>query len=507
MKRIGKLTIYPLLLAAYPALALLSFNIGEARPSVGIRPMLVSLAGGLALWLVLRLLLRDEHRAAFLSLLWLVLFFSYGHVFTHLQDEPLFDLDLARTEVLAPLWVVMAALALFAATRPRVRFEAWAPPLNLITAALVVYPLTQIVWHQVEIQNAPAALVEAPVPVTGERPDIYYIILDSYTRADTLEAAYGYDNTAFLEGLEAMGFEVAGCAMSNYIRTELSLASSLNMTYLTSGLDPRINPESQARSPLWRLIRDSAVRRYLEARGYRTVAFATGFPWSELDDADAYLAPDPLRGGLTEFETLFLRTTAARILQDEGLVNFREAEFNRFRERTSFALETLASLPRMEGPKFVFAHLIIPHPPFVFAEDGSRTDALSFLNEKNQYPADKYADGYPMQLTFINREITRIVETLIRESETPPVIVIQGDHGPWIQTKERRLTILNAYYLPGHSDEIYKTITPVNTFRVIFNAYLGGDFELLKDHSYFSPVPNQYDFSEVPNRCGTREDF
>lgn len=495
---------YPLLLCAHPALALLSFNIGEARPAVGVRPMLVSLAGGLALWLLFRLLMRDAHRAAFASLLWLVLFFSYGHVFTYLQDKPVFGLDLARTETLAPLWIVMAALALFAATRPRVRFEAWASPLNLITAALVVYLLAQVVLYQVEIQNMQDGAVEAPVLVTGERPDIYYIILDSYTRADTLKAAYGYDNSDFLSGLETMGFEVAGCGMSNYLRTELSLASSLNMTYLTSDLDPRINPESQARSPLWRLIRDSAVREYLEARGYKTMAFETGYPWSELDDADVYLQPDPLRGGLTEFETLFLQTTAVRILQDEGLVNFREAEFNRYRERTSFALETLESLPHMDGPKFVFVHLIVPHPPFVFAEDGARTDALSFLNDKNQYPADKYADGYTMQLTFINREITRIVQAIIGGSDVPPVIVIQGDHGPWIQTRERRLTILNAYYLPGHGDEIYETITPVNTFRVILNAYFGEEYDLLEDHSYFSPVPEQYDFTEIPNRCGLR---
>jgi hypothetical protein len=504
MKHVGKLTIYPLLLAVYPTLALLSFNIGEARPSAGVRPMLVSLAGALALWLLFRLLLRDAHRAAFLSAVWMILFFSYGHVFTYLQDKTIFGLDVARTQVLAPLWVVMAALALFAATRPRVRFEAWASSLNLITAALVVFPLAQVVWHQVEIQNMQDGAVEAPVVVTDERPDIYYIILDSYTRADTLSAAYGYDNSAFLGGLEAMGFEVAECGMSNYVRTELSMASSLNMTYLTSDLDSRINPESQARSPLWRLMRDSAVREYLEARGYKTVAFATGFPWSELDDADVYLQPDPLRGGLTEFETLFLRTTAARVLQDEGLVNFQQAEFNRYRQRTSFALATLESLPHMDGPKFVFAHLLIPHPPFVFDENGGKVDSMSYLNEEGIYPAKEYAEGYTMQLTFINREMTRMVEALIRESDVPPVIVIQGDHGPWVQTKERRLTILNAYYLPGHGSEIYETITPVNTFRIIFNAYLDGDFELLEDHSYFSPVPKQYDFTEIPNRCRIR---
>ncbi len=403
--------------------------------------------------------------------------------------------------------LLVAASALFAASRPRVRFEAWVAPLNVAAAALVAFPIAQIVWYQFDVRNAPSVAAESPIAeIEGTKPDIYYIILDSYTRADTLEAAYGYDNSEFLGGLETMGFSVAECAMSNYVRTELSMASSFNMTYLTSDLDARINPESQARSPLWNLIRNSAVMDYVESHGYKTVAYATGFPWSEWDHADVYLEADPLRGGLTEFEGLLLNTTAYRIAEDEGLVDTQVITFNRYRERTQFVLDTLPTLPATDvgAPKFVFAHLIIPHPPFVFAEDGSRTDAVSFLNEKNQYPADKYAAGYTMQLTFINREITRIVEEIITQSETSPVIIIQGDHGPWIQPKDRRLTILNAYYLPGHAEAVSERITPVNTFRVVFNLYLGGEFEQLPNRSYFSPTPYQYDFSETAARCNVK---
>jgi hypothetical protein len=93
------------------------------------------------------------------------------------------------------------------------------------------------------------------------------------------------------------------------------------------------------------------------------------------------------------------------------------------------------------------------------------------------------------------------VDTLLAESETPPIIIIQSDHGPWIQPKDRRMWILNAYYLPDHQDKLYSTITPVNTFRIIFNAYFGGTYDRLNDVSFFSPVPKIYDFSIVPNKC------
>ena len=93
------------------------------------------------------------------------------------------------------------------------------------------------------------------------------------------------------------------------------------------------------------------------------------------------------------------------------------------------------------------------------------------------------------------------MDTLLAESDTPPIIILQGDHGPWHQPQDRRMWILNAYYLPGHQDKLFSKISPVNTFRYIFNAYFEGKYDMLPNISYFSPVPNLYDFSEVKNSC------
>lgn len=492
---------YPFLFAAYPVLGLLAHNVGNARPEAGFRPVAAAVLGAAVLFGLLRLLMRDWHRAAFVSAAWVSLFAAYGHVYIELQKKAP---EYARTDLLAGACLLLAAGALFLATRPRVRMEAWTLPLNIAAVALVVLPIGQIIQKQIVSMETPQAPTVPLVQVTGTRPDIYYIILDMYTRADTFQNVYKYDNSEFLGGLEGMGFSIAECSMSNYVRTELSLASSLNMVYLTSDLDPRFNPDSQVRSPLWKLIRESAVTGYLRERGYQTVAFATGYPWSELDNSDQYLKPDPVWGGMTEFETLLLETTAFRILDDEGLINLDVFAFNRYRERTRYVLDTLPTLAGRNTPQFVFVHLIIPHPPFVFAEDGSPVNAFAYLNEDEVYPARQFAEGYTMQTKFINREITRIVQEIIANSDTPPVIIIQGDHGPWLQPKERRLSILNAYYLPGHPDAISGTITPVNTFRVVFNLYLGGDFELLPDESFYSPVPNHFDFELIPNRCNSK---
>ena len=106
-----------------------------------------------------------------------------------------------------------------------------------------------------------------------------------------------------------------------------------------------------------------------------------------------------------------------------------------------------------------------------------------------------------MQVKFINREMTRIVEEILANSKTPPIIIIQGDHGPWLQPSAKRLTILTAYYLPGHGDMVPETITPVNAFRLVFNLYAGGKFDILPDQSFYSTVKDQFDFQLTINQC------
>jgi hypothetical protein len=117
------------------------------------------------------------------------------------------------------------------------------------------------------------------VAANADRPDVYYIILDAYGREDVLRSAAGYDNSTFLNALRQRGFYVADCSQSNYAYTEFSLTSSLNYNYV----------ENLGHSERRALLRQSAIRSFFEANGYRIVAFPTGWPFTEWRDADLYL--------------------------------------------------------------------------------------------------------------------------------------------------------------------------------------------------------------------------
>jgi hypothetical protein len=98
--------------------------------------------------------------------------------------------------------------------------------------------------------------------------------------------------------------------------------------------------------------------------------------------------------------------------------------------------------------------------------------------------------------------MAEIVPKIIANSETPPIIVIQGDHGPTVASNPRsRMSNLNAYLLPGKEMSVYPTITPVNTFRLIFNEYFGQNLELLDDVSLYSDYTDPFNFKVIQNTC------
>ncbi len=489
---------YPIFFGAYPVLALMAVNVGQIKLEAAWRPLIICVIFAGILFLLLRLILRDWNRAAFLSTLWMALFFSYGHVYITLTEK-LSDVEFEQWLLIA--WLVLAVLFVVWAVK---RSPSSPAALNVIALGLVVTSLWQTSSgvqkggaHRVGAENAP---VDENLMRPENPPDVYYFILDMYARADLLQKAYGYDNSEFIEGLRARGFYVAECSQANFTRTELSVGSSLNMSYLQD-LDPAFTPDSIGRRVLWDSYTHSAARYNFETLGYTTIAFATGFAWDEMDDADVFYTPPPFSAGMTEFETLFLDTTLARYAENFGWVDADDVMGQNFRDRTLLVFDSMDDIARMPEPTFAYVHVISPHPPFVFGPNGEHTRPADFWNEKKQYPSDLFGKGYQNQLTFLNKKVLEAVDTLLAESETPPIIILQGDHGPWLQPKDRHMWILNAYYLPGHEDALYPNISPVNTFRLVFDSYFGGNYDMLPDVSYYSPVPKLYDFSLVRNNC------
>jgi hypothetical protein len=526
------IAVYPFLIALYPIITLYSRNPGEIPAQDVLRPIVAAILLTGSLIALMTLAFKDILKAAFISALAIFYFSSSGHVYRIIKDYffPISDLQFH------PLLLIIEFLLIILITNKNVwnkyiypeRMKTITLYLNLVTVFILFYPaiiLTNFIFSTKNDMNVPWTKLiekqEEQQPLRVTQPlDIYYIVLDGYGRSDVLEKLYGMDNSDFLEKLKQKGFYVAEKSHSNYVQTPLSFSSFLNFAYIEFATDIT-GERSVNRLPLYDLIDESRAITLLGNAGYKLISTESGFQFTDLKTSDVYLSP--YDSGLSTFERFFLSTTALDAVTELDNPLSRWVRniipipgYSTHRENVLFSLDALTKkIPYIDGSKFVVVHIISPHPPFVLDRYGN-----SIKSSHPYMPGDGEAFGgspqeyqqlYGEQVEYINARILEAIDAILENSKTPPIIIIQGDHGPGSLLRRdsievsclwERSSILNAYYFPdGIIDQLYPSITPVNTFRVIFNTYFGTNYPLLPDSVYFSPQTFPYNFTEITNRA------
>lgn len=486
--RLNKLlACHPLLVAVTPVLFLAAHNsaripLEEVWPWLGISLVATTLLCGL-----MALFLRRALAAACLTSSVVALFFLYGHGFDLLWHPQWFPRQRYAHGLLLGLWSLALAASLIYFTRTRRDLTALAARVTVAAALLASFsgvPLAQRALQQHwlaepapaadTLASEPAAARLAPLPPQTPRPDIYYIVLDGYARADVLERDYGFDNGEFLDYLRSRGFYIAERSCANYPHTYLSLASSLNLRYhdqrkLDSG--DEIGFHEQIRRPL--------VGQLLRSAGYRYTHFNTNWAGTQCSHL-ADVSFNPPRSALWGNLGMCLRrSTLVRVWDGLGRDDY-----------TSANVATLTNLPAvagLEGPTFAFAHLITPHPPYVFDRQGRLRDDI------DQHKRASYVD----QMVYVNQQMKSVLEQILTRSPTPPIIILQADHGSGFfaygsggpaedeEYFRERLPIFNAYLVPeGMRGKLYASISPVNTFRLLLRECFQQPLELLPERHF-----------------------
>lgn len=520
--------MHSFLFTIYPIIALIANNTGEIRFSEIYRSLILSVLMTAILLLLLRIFVKEWERASLILTGTLILFFSYGHLYDVIKNREIGDLILGRHRFLLPLVAFILSVWVWFVWRRLKDPGGLVKFFNFVGVVLLI-PSTYILasnglrQYKADISDDRNASGTKEVRA-GARPDIYYIILDGYGRADVLKELYGYDNSEFLDFLKARGFYVAEDSHSNYNQTALSLSSSMNLKYINY-FSETLGVDTKKRFEVAQLIKRNLIQELLEARGYQFVSFETGYERTEIRSADFYWSASSdvasqvsAMWKINAFESLLLESSAFRavfdlpILSPETLRRIAlNPEYEAHRERVLYTFSRLDDVAEMDGDFFVFAHIVSPHPPFIFDANGEPiTPPRAYrVADGNYYPGtrDEYLNGYRNQVIFVNRQLEAVIDRILSRSNPPPVIILQGDHGPgaylvWESPEEsnlkERLSILNAYYFPGGDQgRLYPTITPVNTFRILLDRYFGESYDLLPDESYFSPWLKPYDFTNV----------
>jgi hypothetical protein len=462
----GPVVFYPLLFAAFPILFLYAHNISETPVSQVWLPLWVSVAAALVLWMFLSAILRSLAKAGLATAIFLLFFFSYGRLYDALEAWGVF---VPKDAYLLPTMLFIWGYCVYFISRAKREFRVSSKVLNIMSVALIAINLFNIAVYQVKPARVSAdASVESTAQAGNSSaelstpPDIYHIILDEYASLSTIEEYYGYDNSEFADRLTEEGFFVAHESRTHIASTEYSLGSLLNMEYI---------PDTVSLDMARERYEHNSVAEFLRSKGY-------SFVYIGMYDVDADLHYDYYELNensniANEFLRIAWDTTMLRPFYTYVLETRYE---NYHRAAVMDSIELLENLPEMPGPKFVFAHILCPHEPFVFDSSGGPVGAEDLQN---------YADKsvYLGQYIFITSEIEKVITAILEKSESPPIIILQSDHGPKTLGRDAAERIFNALYLPDNgSDYLYDSIAQVNTYRLIFNHYFGAHYPLLEDY-------------------------
>lgn len=498
--------IHPFLFALFPVLFLYSYNISQLPLSEILLPSAVvlgftSIAVPL-LWLMLK---KDIKKAGIITTVFLILFFSYGRIYAVIKSWQIGTVIIGRHRYLMIIWLILFILCVYFTIRVKTDLYNLTSILNIIATVLILIPLINISIYFFKTSN-----IEKDFTWTAQEknyksenldilPDIYYIILDGYASSSTLIDFYDYDNDEFTDYLTEKGFYVTKKSTSNYSTSYPSLASSLNLEYINY-LSDVVGVGSKDRTILRQMIENNKVINFLKSQGYKIIHFSSGWgPTNYNQYADLNIAIKHERWN--EFQTLLIQTTMIEAFEKKFFKDIG-------RRRVINTLDNLAEIYKIEGKKFTFAHIISPHPPYLFDEYGKPVPEADFdINEWGWEQKDYYLN----QLIYINKEIEKLVDEILSKSEVPPIIIIQADHGPhntFIDGQypaddmfKEGMRIFNAYYLPSAgSGLLYDSITPVNTFRLIFNSYFNTEYDLLVDQNYYSFEFEPYRFIDISDK-------
>jgi hypothetical protein len=503
-----------LLFATFPVLFLFVQNAERVRLGKVTGPLLVVLIATVVVTVVAALVLRDLRRGAFVGSGFAILSLSYGHVYNAVQDDAILGLVVGRDMFLLPLWVLLGIGVVLFAWRVRALAEVTLI-VNLVAAGLVIVSVVNtssaVAGQSERAFQANVGRESEPIPVAhGDttKRDIYYMIFDRYGSNPVLKEFLDYDNSAFLDALRERGFYVADESRSNYPTTAPSVASSLNMEYL-DGLADQVGKDSKDWKPLYRTIPNPKAVRFLREQGY---AYAHIGSWYDPTASDRTAQVNYHYDKTSEFARVLTQTTLLQPLAKRiGLLkefDGRQVIHNQIR----FQFDSILDAAKLRGPTFTFSHILIPHEPFTFDEHGN------YLTEEEQEKVS-WARGYVGQVKWENKRILEVVDELLDvPDDRKPIIVIQADEGPkrpeweyggedrWEDATDDELRlkfgILNAYYTPGGVDlDLYPEITPVNSFRKLFNAYFGTDLEMLEERNYvYGNGDEPYRFTDVTER-------
>lgn len=259
--------------------------------------------------------------------------------------------------------------------------------------------------------------------------NVYYFVLDEYSRGDILQTYFDFDNSPFFDALSERKFNISHSSISPGPQTLYSVPNLLFLQHFTEGMDAR---------DIRRVVQvyDYPLFELFSTNDYYVYSTTT-MPRQNQSYIDASIGFNDLEEFRDISKQVFDKTMMKWFASDT-----RQERYDNFTKL--FANLTTHLSGAQAEKRFAFIHLITPHDPYVFDADGS------YIPREEQ---DDYA-SYIRQLQYVNTWITGVVDELI-ERDPDCVIIIQSDHGHKMVTAGLETqAAFNAVYFGGEAWDV-----------------------------------------------------
>jgi hypothetical protein len=372
--------------------------------------------------------------------------------------------------------------------------------LQLVATVAIVAAVIAVVGRPGFWPSIQEALLPPPGP--ADRPpaaagaqDMFVYLIDGFPGATASAQAPWYDATAFPKALGDRGFTVHDDSRTNYLLTRLVIPTMFEGRHVVDieGLAPPSGPDQAVDARRLRSVTEHAAGlAAIRAAGYDVVWVSSGYDHLDIRNVDRWIeAPGP-----SELEISIIRQTGVgSLLQFIDPTGFSEIMRDRIHAAYKTA-EDIAAEPHTR-PRFVFVHVVAPHPPTVFRADGSAEngspdaawDSFRGSDETTELRRQRSFE----QVQAVADMTLEGVDAVRAASATPPVIVLFSDHATdigWLpgnamgsDLTERSASFL-ATLTPNRPELFGDKTMPINIIGTLTNAYLGTNVPMQPDDTY-----------------------
>jgi hypothetical protein len=479
--------LLPILISIYPATVVYAENAHILQITSWIRMIGFQALLGLLTFISYSAIQRKvDYYSAISSAIFLIFFNVYGLLFSKLVQ---FDAFQVTHYSLLPLYLLISVTVSLVINRfSDVLIEKVWQILSFILTILIAYNLIVIIPTEIaKINNSLNSGREITIDNPNSQvdsPDIYYIIFDEFSGFPPMKEYWGFEGVdEFVKILEEKGFQVTDNSHASSIDTLHQMASRLNYRNYPLG--------GEYSDTYFKDISDNRAMQFLKARGYTTIVFdetkvSFAYPAKPSIIADINYENDPESMNSDSSGSLFddygsIVADKTMLLVFEDLYKIHNPELQKHKNMIYFTVSEMGELEKSEQPIFVYAHLMIPHMPFMFDENGNIVEPAYHQNW------DYYLGNYKFAINIAEKLVNNILSQY--PADDLPIIILQSDHGARNKgtsnlgskilegfDEEYKTSILNAILLPGcEKITLSDDFNPINTFPVVFDCAFGVD--------------------------------